>query len=121
MSEVEEIYVTLGSEIMTRRLMANLTHEALGKAVGLSRTSAINIEAGRQRVLPHQVVAFADALGADAGEFLGIVLVKQPRDVVKARARIAELERENAELRREMSKILASVKSIRRLTEFFAS
>jgi len=45
-----------------RRAQDGLTQEALGKLVGLSRTSITNIEKGRQPVALHQLFALAEAL-----------------------------------------------------------
>ncbi len=39
-----------------------MTQENLAKLVGLSRTSVVNIERGRQKVLSHLLVRLADAL-----------------------------------------------------------
>lgn len=39
-----------------------MTQEKLGSLVGLSRTSIVNIEKGRQHISLHQLFVFADAL-----------------------------------------------------------
>src|SRR4051794_30449505 len=46
-----------------RERAAGMTQEALGRLIGLSRASVVNIEKGRQHVALHQLYAIADALG----------------------------------------------------------
>lgn len=52
-----------GARIQQLRDALGLTQEELRKKVGLTRTSIANIEAGRQRVLLHDVDRFAKAFG----------------------------------------------------------
>lgn len=40
------------------------TQEDLAKKIGLTRTSVVNIEAGRQRVLLHDIEKIAGAFGS---------------------------------------------------------
>lgn len=56
-------YEQLGLRIeQARRKRPGLTQAKLAKAVGLSRTSIVNIEAGRQPVYLHHLVVIADLL-----------------------------------------------------------
>lgn len=61
---VREIYEIFGSRVARAREAAGLTQAQVAEAVGLSRASVANIEAGRQRVLLHQVFDLAHALKA---------------------------------------------------------
>lgn len=47
-----------------------MNQEGLSLKVGLSRTSVTNIELGRQSVLVHQLVAFAQALGVSVEDLI---------------------------------------------------
>ena len=58
----EWVYPEIGGLIRQRRKRQKLTQEKLAPLVGLSRTSLANIESGRQKLLVHQIYAFAAAL-----------------------------------------------------------
>ena len=60
--EVDIFYIILGVRIESIRIERAITQEGLGQMVGLTRSSIANIEAGRQRILAHQIVCFAKAL-----------------------------------------------------------
>lgn len=57
----EPIYRHIGAKIQQLRTSLGWKQEDLAKKVGLQRTSIANIEAGRQRMLLHDVEAFAIA------------------------------------------------------------
>ena len=50
------VYEKLGARIKKLREKANISQNSLAAAVGLSRVSITNIEAGRQSVAYHQVL-----------------------------------------------------------------
>jgi transcriptional regulator with XRE-family HTH domain len=88
-SERPDFYVDLGAIIRDERIAANVTQESLAEAVGLSRTSIVNIEAGRQGIALHRLFDIADALEvpftalvprSDDGETIGH-LRKRVRDL----------------------------------------
>lgn len=58
----DAFYAALGGRLRSLRKGLGLTQEAVARNVGVSRASLANIEAGRQQVLVHHLVAFADAL-----------------------------------------------------------
>ncbi|MBL8658019.1 MAG: helix-turn-helix transcriptional regulator [Altererythrobacter sp.] len=67
------IYKIFGQRVVAERNSLGLSQDALAQRVGLSRASIANIEAGRQRVLLHQVIALAQALEVRApGDFFMI-------------------------------------------------
>lgn len=66
----DPLYQMFGSRVRALRERKNVTQEELGRRIDLSRTSIVNIEKGRQRVLLHQVVEIADALDAKPAELL---------------------------------------------------
>jgi DNA-binding XRE family transcriptional regulator len=55
-------YVAFGAAIREARQRARLRQEDIGKKVGLTRTSIVNIECGRQRVYLDDLFIFAKAL-----------------------------------------------------------
>jgi DNA-binding XRE family transcriptional regulator len=59
----DSLYEALGKLVrLNRERHPGLTQEKLGKLVGLSRTSIVNIERGRQHLALHQLFVFAAAL-----------------------------------------------------------
>ena len=56
-----DFYAAVGQQIAKNRV-GRLTQEVLGKKAGLTRTSIINIEKGRQQILLHTLVDIARAL-----------------------------------------------------------
>jgi transcriptional regulator with XRE-family HTH domain len=64
-------YKELGKKIAAaRRIRAGLTQARLAAAVGLSRASIVNIEAGRQPVAVHHLVMIAAQLGLSVGDLI---------------------------------------------------
>lgn len=59
---VRSFYASLGRNIATARLKHRITQEALAADVGLSRTSIVNIENGKQQVLLHTFFQIAHAI-----------------------------------------------------------
>lgn len=57
-----QYYRELGQRIQRARRQQKLTQEKLASRVGLSRTSMVNIERGRQKVLVHIFVKLAAVL-----------------------------------------------------------
>lgn len=60
---VDACYVELGQRIRMLREMAGVTQTAIADKVGLTRTSIVNIEMGRQRLMLHDIPAIGEALG----------------------------------------------------------
>lgn len=56
------VYVAFGEFVRETRMRAGLRQEDLGAKVGLTRTSIVNIEQGRQRVMLDDLFIFARAL-----------------------------------------------------------
>ena len=61
-------YKSLGARI--REIRGVLSQDQLAKAVKLTRTSIVNIEAGRQKLLLHNLFKIAEALGVRPTELL---------------------------------------------------
>lgn len=64
----QEFYVELGARL--RRARASTPQQTLGAAVGLSRGSIANIEAGRQPVSAHTLTLMADVLAVPETQLL---------------------------------------------------
>lgn len=60
---VEACHVAVGARIRIIREALDLTQADVAERVGLERTSVVNIESGRQRLLLDGVERFARALG----------------------------------------------------------
>lgn len=60
---VDPLYAEFGRRVKAARLDAGLTQARLAEAIGLTRTSVANIEAGRQRTLLEAAYRIADAVG----------------------------------------------------------
>ncbi len=59
---VTKIYHNLGKVISTRRKDLDLSQEELAILTGFGRTSITNIEAGKQKILFHDLFIFAEVL-----------------------------------------------------------
>lgn len=62
--EEKNFYQQVGELIKSHRIRADKNHDALASHLGLSRSSIINIENGRQKILLHTLI--------DAAEFFNI-------------------------------------------------
>jgi len=60
---IEAIHASFGLAVRRIREALGINQGDLAKRVGLTRTSVVNIEAGRQRVILDDVESFARALG----------------------------------------------------------
>lgn len=63
MKSIETCHKLVGLRIQHMRETLGITQGDLAKRVGLERTSVVNTEAGRQRLLLHGVENYAKALG----------------------------------------------------------
>lgn len=59
---VEPIYAAIGSRVRYVRETLGISQAELARAVGLTRTSLVNFEAGRQRCMLHSIEAMAIAM-----------------------------------------------------------
>lgn len=66
----EPIYKQIGKIIRARRRVLDKAQELLAQEVGMSRATLANIETGRQRILVHQIYAFAKALNLKLSDLL---------------------------------------------------
>ena len=67
---MEGFYSEFGRRVRLARRRAHLSQNALGRLTGMNRTSVTNIEAGRQRIPLHLLIAFATALDVEPTELL---------------------------------------------------
>jgi DNA-binding XRE family transcriptional regulator len=64
------IYVAVGDRVRSSRIDKRMTQTALAAAIGLNRTSIVNIEHGKQRMLLHTLYEIAAALGLQPADLL---------------------------------------------------
>ena len=67
--DLRQFYKYLGSRIKQLR-QARLSQEQLAREAGLSRTSIVNIECGRQKLLVHNLFEIAKALNVTPSELI---------------------------------------------------
>lgn len=67
---LEPLYRTIGSVIRAKRRQRDWSQEVLAEKLKISRGTLANIEAGRQRVLVHQLYAIAAAFELKPAELL---------------------------------------------------
>lgn len=66
----EALYRVFGKRLREVREQKNVPQQELATLSGLTRSSIANIESGKQRVLLHQVLQFAEALHVTVGELV---------------------------------------------------
>ncbi|HEX5566724.1 MAG TPA: helix-turn-helix transcriptional regulator [Streptomyces sp.] len=71
---MDGLYAALGQRLLAARRRRGVTQQELADAVGLTRASVANIEAGNQRIQVHTLIAAAQALGLDPAVLLSEAL-----------------------------------------------
>ena len=97
----EEFYRAFGEAVRAGRDACSppLTQAELGLRIGLSRTSIVNIEQGRQGVLLHAGMDIARALGVSLEGLLArCVALAREAEIAGLEKRIADLKAERAPL-----------------------
>lgn len=89
MADLDDLYRELGRKIRQARERSKekVSQEALSQRLGISRTSMVNIEAGRQHAPLHLLWQIAELLGMD------LTLLIPSREEMLATSKQAELER----------------------------
>jgi DNA-binding XRE family transcriptional regulator len=79
-SGIEAVYRRLGQWVRQARKRRGLRQEDVAALMGLTRTSIVNIEAGRQRVLLHDALALLVILGGQdvVQRFYDCLVVGEP-------------------------------------------
>jgi DNA-binding XRE family transcriptional regulator len=67
---IDPFYRRLGVSIRDRRRQQDITQETMAAHMGLTRTSIVNIEKGRQHLAVHQLVRMSDLLGCAPGDLI---------------------------------------------------
>jgi transcriptional regulator with XRE-family HTH domain len=68
--EVDQFYKEFGHRVRLARERAGVTQAHLAAAVGLTRSSVANLEAGRQKILLHVLLIMANLLDVEPVELL---------------------------------------------------
>lgn len=93
MGDPDSFHRAFGDAVRIARDHAGMTQLELADAVGLTRTSITNLEAGRQRPLLIQAYAISQALAAPLDALLSACLEAARRDeIAKLEARLAALK-----------------------------
>lgn len=95
---ITDMYNTVGRNIARARHDRGLTQADLAVAVGLTRGSLTNIEAGRQRTPLHTTIAIAQALGVGLEDLLGDVPSLSPVLAVDTGRLRSKLEETRAQI-----------------------
>ena len=88
-----DLYIRIGERIKTARVNMGLTQDALGRLVGLGRTSITNMERGHQRMTVHTLYSVARALGEEPASLMPLPS-REPPPVLEAVPGLTEVERE---------------------------
>lgn len=106
-NKIEKLYIALGDRIRAQRETNKLSQTEFSKHIGISRSSLVNIEKGRQRTPLHMIYSIAEILDIDVISLL-------PRSV--------ELERTSDltddEIREKVDFEIQDSESIDRLRQF---
>lgn len=78
MADNRNLYGEFGERVRKHRHRLQLSQEALGARVRLSRTSITNIEQGRQKILLHHLFALAEALETSPETLLPAAKISVP-------------------------------------------
>jgi transcriptional regulator with XRE-family HTH domain len=78
---IDDLYRSIGLLVRAARLRKRWNQEDLAEAVGLTRSSIANVEAGRQRLLLHSAIRIADALDVELG-----VLLPDPEEQLQSQS-----------------------------------
>jgi transcriptional regulator with XRE-family HTH domain len=62
MKRVEPVYIKIGALMARLRLGASMRQEDVAKKLKISRASLANMEAGRQRIMLHHIMAIAKVM-----------------------------------------------------------
>jgi transcriptional regulator with XRE-family HTH domain len=89
-------YSETGKKIQLFRHQRDISQEALGRAVGLTRTSISNVEKGRQKLLIHSLFDIAEALSVEVAQLLPdkTSLNSVSQEVTNILAKLPEQERQ---------------------------
>lgn len=68
--EIEDVYRQIGVRIAHARRQAKMTQQEMADEIGLTRTSVVNIEKGRQKILVHTLLAIGRRLNITAVKLL---------------------------------------------------
>jgi transcriptional regulator with XRE-family HTH domain len=68
--DIDALYQLVGMKIRNAREEAGISQTKLAKALGMSRASVVNIEAGRQRAPLHILWQVAEKLGIELVSFI---------------------------------------------------
>lgn len=71
---ITNLYRAIGAQLAAARKQRGVRQADLAAAVGLTRASITNIEAGAQRIQVHTLIAAAQAVGVDPADLIAHAL-----------------------------------------------
>jgi DNA-binding XRE family transcriptional regulator len=77
MKKLDDVYIRMGQRIRHLRQMALMSQDDLAKKVGLQRTSVVNIEAGKQRVMLHDIATIAGIFKLSPERFINSIITDE--------------------------------------------
>lgn len=83
MAQINIVNQEIGGKIMNRRKKLNITQAQLGGAVGLTRTSVVNIEKGVQGITVYNLLKVCSILKSKPTDFLPKVPYATIKEKVK--------------------------------------
>lgn len=110
----DAIYILIGRNIRSCRKKRGITQQELASHVGYTRTSIVNIEAGRQHMAVHALYAIALALGVTLQD----IVIDLPNDLPDVKAGyIFQLEAESVMLREQNSYLRMLLEKIHMISQ----
>ena len=91
--EPEAIYRVFGRKLRELRDKKGIPQEELATLSGLTRSSIANIENGKQRVMLHHLVRFAEALRVDVGSLVPALKIVEAEAQDKKSAYLEQIRR----------------------------
>lgn len=113
---VDTLYQLVGERIRNARNLAGLSQAALAKKLDMSRTSVVNIEAGRQKPPLHIIWQIAEEVGTEAALLIPnqTEYQNQEQPFMLSEEEIAQIETEangDPAARRDLTNFIGRIKS----------
>lgn len=106
---IDALYAAVGDRIKSARRARGWNQTRLADAIGLRRSSITNVEAGRQRLAIHQLLAVSQALRVDIGDLLAGPLPDLTADLPDP---VVPLRRRLISARNEIDNLVASLADV---------
>lgn len=112
MSRRLDLYMEIGEQIRTARVNHGMTQKDLADAVGLTRTSIVHIEAGRQRISIDKLFDVSRVLLLPVATFLPPAAAPEYESVAQLQRICNSQKRAINDLRRVLRRVSRSLKHL---------